>query len=666
MVSKNVKIIIAIVVAVIMVGTAFAVLYHPPKTPFTDVSQTAAPPSLDPATGFFTTNGPLFAADFQELVEFNGSSATQVVPVLAHNYTNYKDQNYTFNLRTYAKFSNNQSVNASAIWFSFYRGLIMAQGPYVADYSGILFSGTAYSNTTIALPWGTIDALESAGYTINGKNMTDNYTIAAKDLDTILSHFNYNSTEMKVMSYKNQALVVNSNYNVSINTLHKYAFLLQDIAGWWGAIVEPSYIDAHGGVKYNSPSSYINLNGAIGSGPYIISSVGKGFSTITLKANPNYWVSSTAISNGTVPSIAQPAHITPIVIKYGLSHTSRVATFDKNQSQISTVAPSSFKNIIGSYYNKADANGKLAKSYSEIGTFYISMNVGRSYTNNTHFRQALYDALNYSKEYAIYNNNYNGTPEAFQELGPLSPGYGHAFYNPNNYPLAKQNLKGAIQNISAAGNELHFYVTINGHKYGDTSGTDLSSHTFTLTGISPATSLETSQLTIAIDSFKSHLGLTFNTQFVPESTTAGWKTPHSTPHFVDLGWLPDYSDPIGQQLIDVYDVSQGGIGNKAWVDNSTLQHIFTNLDFENKTAQEKAMYGVQNLTYNQYAYMWLPMPYDVYFVQPYIHNFVWNPFVEYFYNLMYISYKGSVSPSASVMPVYSAMTSIFMAGVKIF
>ncbi len=65
MVSKNVKIVIAIVIAIIIVGTAFAVLYHPSVKPvFTDVSQTAAPPSLDPATGFFTTNGPLFAALF--------------------------------------------------------------------------------------------------------------------------------------------------------------------------------------------------------------------------------------------------------------------------------------------------------------------------------------------------------------------------------------------------------------------------------------------------------------------------------------------------------------------------------------------------------------------------------------------------------------------------
>ncbi|MCY0850255.1 MAG: hypothetical protein OWQ55_05855, partial [Sulfuracidifex metallicus] len=39
-----------------------------------------------------------------------------------------------------------------------------------------------------------------------------------------------------------------------------------------GAIVYPGYIDAHGGVQYNQQNDYVNQHGAIGSGPYMISS----------------------------------------------------------------------------------------------------------------------------------------------------------------------------------------------------------------------------------------------------------------------------------------------------------------------------------------------------------------------------------------------------------
>jgi peptide/nickel transport system substrate-binding protein len=654
--KNNAKVVIVVIVAIILIGTAFLVLYHPTEQ-FTDTSPTCAPEQLDPATGFFVVNGPLFAALFNGLVEFNGSS-TNVVPVLASNYTIVNDQNYTFDIRPYANFSNGQQLNASSVWFSLERGIIMGQGPFSSDYLGILFNGTAYANIGIALPNGTIPALRSAGYTITG-NITQQYTEAAIDLDNILSHFNYNKTEMKVMEYKGQALVVNSNDNISINTMSPYAYLLQDIAsGGWGDIIDPSYVDAHGGVIYNTPNSYIDANGVIGSGPYIISSVGKGFSTIVLKANTNYWVDGHASQ---VPSIAQPAHIKTVVIKYALSHADRLEDFDRGISQISTIAPTSFKQMIDGFHIASDRNSSLVSSYPFIGTYFISMNVDDKYTNNTNFREALYDALNYSNELSIHTNNYNGTPEAYQELGPLSPIYGNAFYNPDNLPLPNQNSTAAIQNITTAGNDMHFYVVINGKDVGDKSGTDLSKTTFTITGISPATSIETSELTVAIDSFK-EIGLTFTSRLVTDSTVNGWTNATVTPQFVDLYWLPDYADPIGQQLIPVYDYSEGGTygGNDAWVDNSTLQAYFTNLDFVNKTTQIHEMKNVSKIVYDQYAYLWLPVPDNVFFISPVVHGFVYNSIIEtYFYNLMSVS--GKLTSSIGFMSIYASVADIEMA-----
>ena len=667
--KKGLKIVIVVVVAIILISTAFLVLYHPTHA-FTDTSQTAAPEQLDPATGFFTTNGPLFSAVFQTLVEYNGSS-TNVTPVLASHVTNLNDTHYIFTMRSGANFSNGQPLNATSAWFSFARGIVMGQGPYAADYSGTLFNGTMAGITGVYLPVGIIPALINAGYHISNTTYkvnktvtmnTYNYTIAGNDLASILSHFNYNATEMKVMNYANQSLVVNSNGTFQINTEHKYAFLLSAIAGWWGDIVEPSYVDAHDGVQVNTPNSYLDANGVIGSGPYEISSVGKGFSTIVLKANPNYWVTSAMVNNGSISAIAKPASIKTVVIDYGLSHADRLEDFDRGISQISTVSPSSFKQMINGFHNKTERTGALVKSYNEIGVFYISMNTQRSYTNNTHFREALYNAMNYTAQLKVYNNNYNGTPEAYTELGPLSPVFGKAYYNPNNYPLPKQNLTAAIANITTAGKEMGFYVTLpNGSKVGDTSGTDLSHHTFAITGISPATSIETASMSAAISSF-THIGLTFKTSLVTESTVSGWTNASATPHFVDLGWLPDYLDPIGQQLIDVYSPAAGGAfgGNDAWVDNTSLNANFTNLDFKNISDQKQAMYNVQNLTYNQYAYMWTPMPDAVYFVAPNVHGFVYNNITSsYFYNMM--TFTGKLTSSVGFMTLYTLVADIEMA-----
>ena len=114
--------------------------------------------------------------------------------------------------------------------------------------------------------------------------------------------------------------------------------------------------------------------------------------------------------------------------------------------------------------------------------------------------------------------------------------------------------------------------------------------------------------------------------------------------------------------MSVYDASDGGAfgGNDAWVDNATLQGIFINLDFENVTVQEKAMYNVQNLTYNQYAYMWLPMPNDVFFVSPVVHGFVFNAITSsYFYNLMTVT--GKLTSSVGFLTMYTLIASIEMA-----
>ena len=670
--KKGLKIIIVVVVAIILISTAFLVLYHPTSAKaFTDTSEAYSPGQLDPATGFGVTDGPLYAALFQNLVEFNGSS-TQLVPVLASHYTNTNDTNYTFYMRSNVKFSNGQPLNATSAWFSFARGIVMGQGPYASDYSGTLFNGTMAAASGVYLPWGIIGALENAGYhiptttyNISGKDITmANYTVAGNDLAYILSHFNYNTTDMKVMEYKDQALVVNTTDNVFImNSEHKYAYLLSDIAGWWGDIVEPSYVDAHDGVQVNTANSYTDANGVIGSGPYVISSVGKGLSTIVIKANPHYWVTSAMVSNGSVPMIAKPASIKTVVIDYGLDHADRLEDFDKGISQISTVSPSSFKEMINGFHNTTERNSSLVKTYNTIGVCYFSINTQKSYTNNTNFRAALYDALNYSQEMAAYKNNYNGSAEAYMELGPLSPIYGQAMYNPLNYPVPAQNLTAAVQNLTLAGKAMNFYVKLpNGNIIGDKSGTDLSTYTFTLTGITPFSAIETAEITNAIDSFK-EIGLDFRSTGVSSSQVNTWTTPGSTPQFTYVVWEPDYNDPIGQQLIPVYDKADGGEygGNKAWVDNSTLQSIFTTLDFKNLTDQEKIMKNkVEKIVYDQYAYMWLPMSDRIFFVSPDVHGFVFNSITSsYFYNLM--TFTGKLSSSTGFMTIYTLVADIEMA-----
>ncbi|MCY0859214.1 MAG: ABC transporter substrate-binding protein, partial [Sulfolobaceae archaeon] len=94
--------------------TKATVTISPPNTSqLVDVYWTETPDALDPATGFSVVDGPLYAAVYQELVEFNGSSITSIVPVIAQNYSTSNYENWTFYIRQGVHFADGVQVNAS-------------------------------------------------------------------------------------------------------------------------------------------------------------------------------------------------------------------------------------------------------------------------------------------------------------------------------------------------------------------------------------------------------------------------------------------------------------------------------------------------------------------------------------------------------------------------
>lgn len=460
-------------------------LEAPSNSNLTDVAQTAPPDALDPATGFYTQDGPLFTSIYQPLFNFNGTSVTNLVGVIA-NYTgninatsmvnlgitsNY--QNYTINLRSGVHFNNTDPVNATTVWFSIYREIVMGQGPGVSNYIGLLFNSTLYGETGYAVPYGLENAMNASSnaWLHNKGNTSVVANETAHKLAYILSNFNYNTTDMSLMEYKNQAISINStNQNiVYMNTIKPYSYMLYDLAEWWGDIVDPTCIDAHDSSKGimpvapNTPNSYFNLHGMAGTGPYTIKSIGASFSTIVITKNTNYWGASYKYE---LPAVAEPAHIYTITIDYGLSHTDRVKDFTGNIAQISYISPSYIGEIAGvSPYKSLPLKTYLDNFGVQPSVFYISMNTQVYPTNITDLRLAMEYATDYSALLKTYE--YNGTTLATESLGPISPTFPD-YYNPSNLSLYKYNITKAESLINKAGIENHFFVTLpNGTVLGD-------------------------------------------------------------------------------------------------------------------------------------------------------------------------------------------------------
>ncbi|MEM3671267.1 MAG: ABC transporter substrate-binding protein [Thermoprotei archaeon] len=593
-----------------------------------DDSWTAAPDGLDPAFGFFTQDDPVISSVFQSLVEMNGTSLTQTVPVIASGYTvTNSDKTYTFNIRSNITFSNGDPVNASTVWFSYVRELYMGQAVGFVNYLGLTLNGTTFSDTGIAFPWGLRHAL---AYATGNNEVLSNTTLAVSYLNSILSNWAPSSTvTQKLMSYPDQAYVVTGPMTFQINLLVSYPYFLTDIAAYWGAVVDPAFVDAHGGVQANTANSYFDNNGGIGTGPYVFKGVGSSLSEVTLVKNSRYW----AVGVKGLPPQAEPAHIPVVVVDYGLSHTDRVENFAQNQAQLSLVSIPFFGQMYDSYqYRSQYTFSQILRNYGpDPAFFYFSLNTQRFPTSNNDFRLAVVHAINYT---AILDQlyGYNGTSYAQEFYGPIPPSF--PLYKQVALPNYQYNINLAASYLNKSLWQMGYTVTMpNGTVLGNPK--DPTFPAMSITAIAPISPSTQTELEIIMSGLN-QLGLQFSVKPVTATVWHLEKTqPSTTPRFVLLGWIADWPDPYNQ----LAEVAWTTLDQRpAWMNVTAINNILYQISFlTNSTQQVKELKYVYNYTYWYAPYAYMPDP-DLYlFVQPYVHGLVYNTVYEYTYNTIYYS-----------------------------
>ncbi len=362
-------------------------------------------------------------------------------------------------------------------------------------------------------------------------------------------------------------------------------------------------------VQPNSINSYLCQYGAPGTGPYEIQSVtgtpGE-FTEIVLKANPNYWGNN--YPPGSLPVLDQPAHIQIIDIKFSMSHSDRVELFASNDAQISYVSPPFLDQIYTAWpYSKYLPPQSIIRllGYQPAGVLYISMNTEEWPTNCTDFRLAVVHAINYTALLYTYYSPLLNTTLAELYLGPSNPAYA-PFYNPDNLPMYSYNPNLAIEYLNKSGWECNFYTVLpNGTVIGNPSGQKLP--TIPITVIPPVTPLVEEQLEIIAQDL-SQIGIPTSVEYATTAESDTWVTPSATPLMVDLGWIPDWPDPLYQLVYSILNVINGGIsGNMAWFNNSVVNELTAEMPFvTNETEQLQMLAEVYNITYWQAPYVWLP------------------------------------------------------------
>ncbi|MCL4448009.1 MAG: ABC transporter substrate-binding protein, partial [Candidatus Thermoplasmatota archaeon] len=322
------KIIIGVVIVVIVVvaglGTYYA-LYRPnssttpPATGATlTIASSATPTSLDPAVAFDSYSVLFDDQIYQTLVGYgtkvvNGQTYGSLTPVpeLATSWIINPNGSILFNLRHNVTFSNGDPFNATDVQYSLDRVVTMSQG--------------------------------------------DSFHVAQF----------LNSSGIKVVG----------TYQVLVIPSAPDPWFLNLFQLWVTDIVDPTYINAHGGVVKDTVNTYMSDH-AMGTGPYLLNPNNYTATTITLNANPNYY--------GSKPNI------TKLIFEYVSSPATQQSLLESGSINIALNIPLDQMNTIKNYTNLKVEAGPTSSEY------YIGLDENVTPFNNVDVRKAIEYAVNVS------------------------------------------------------------------------------------------------------------------------------------------------------------------------------------------------------------------------------------------------------------------------------
>ena len=411
------------------------------------IDQSEIPDSLDPGETFSTPGWAAVQQVYEGLVNYNGSSATTFVGVLAQNWTNSSsDLQWNFTLRTGVTFTNGDPYNAYVQWYSFYRSLLLAGGPQ------FILEENFYSTN--------FNASNPLNYYSNLTNITAANATLVSDLNT-WNFDNPTPSEIAMMEMPNQSFQVLNASAIELNvgygylssvvngTLYPspYTYLLASISAPNSYAVDPNVVDANGGVTIGAPNDWMASN-MVGTGQYVLSYYnglpGGGYS---LTPNPTFW-GKTIGPTEPWNNMIQPANTTiDVVFQDSVDITTNdLRTGYAAMASFAYIGPATVHVLQG---DSCLVVQELPTIYgSTSGSWWIYMNQNTFPFNNLSVRAAVAHAVDYPQ---IIQQAFGGY--ATQWVGPVPPSY--PYYDPQNLTPYQYNLtlaKEEIQDSPCANN----------------------------------------------------------------------------------------------------------------------------------------------------------------------------------------------------------------------
>jgi ABC-type transport system substrate-binding protein len=293
--SVLILLVAVIILAAGLIGTLAYFVYKPPPseevtTPsfVTDnklvLESGATYQWLDPHVSYYQFDYWILWHSVETLVWYNKSSATDLIPWLAQNYTAVNETSYDFTLRQGITFQDGTPFNATAVWFSLNR-LLIIDG---TSADGVHGSQAAWMVQQLVDPDGEL-------FTAMGADPS------------------YDENWVKAVLALKFVEIVN-NYKVRLNLKTPTSQLLAILSGTWAGIVSPTetvkkdyehhnwLFSAEQQPQYNFTKYFIHMAGegdtyfnlpeegwTFGTGAYYVESVSSSTYKIVLKSYDDYW-----------------------------------------------------------------------------------------------------------------------------------------------------------------------------------------------------------------------------------------------------------------------------------------------------------------------------------------------------------------------------------------
>jgi peptide/nickel transport system substrate-binding protein len=615
------NVIVIVVVVVVVVAGISAYILHTQASKSSTTCTTAlqsknpilidqaetVPDNIDPDSTFSTPGWAVVQQIYQGLVQYNGSSYVNFSGVLAKSWTvgnnpltNFTE--YTFTLWSGVKFSNGDPYNAYVQWYSFYRSLMLDQGPqFILEQN---FYTTNFNASNPLSYSSNLTAIQAANATL------------VSDLNS-WNFFTPTAPEIAMMESANQSFqVINANtieLNLGFGYLDSnYTYLLASISAPNSYAVDPAVVDAHGGIVFGDITNDWLATNAVGTGQYTLSGyndvVGGGY---TLTPDPSYWGVTAAGEEPWDPMI-QPANST---VEVSFQESTDVTISDL---ETGAVADASFAYLGPSSIQQLQGNPCLDVQIlptvygATSGSWWIYLNQSVYPFNNLSVREAIAHAINYQQ---IITEAFGGY--ASQWVGPVPPSY--PYYNPSNLPPYAYNLALAKQEIanSPCANSACASTTIN-YEYIDLGD-----------WASVATLLENdlSAIGITIKPVEIELTQLYSLQ-TPNSngvcTTA--TSAYGGPFYMGQEfYTSDYISPDDWTQNDAVNTGSANLCMAGFNNATVNTDTYAAAASSNATYLDSTYSNMTQIMYDNYSEIWLVVPDSVSVQSIYLHGYIQNP-----------------------------------------